>query len=55
MIHKRPSTNKGKVIVIFEIPGAIRAERINLSVAGTEFIVVDHQIEMLDEAINGHR
>jgi 1,4-alpha-glucan branching enzyme len=30
MIHKRPSTNQGKVIVTFEIPGTIWAERINL-------------------------
>jgi 1,4-alpha-glucan branching enzyme len=30
MIHKRPSTSKGKVIVTFEIPGTVWAERINL-------------------------
>jgi 1,4-alpha-glucan branching enzyme len=30
MIRKRPSTNKGKVIVTFEISGTIWAERINL-------------------------
>jgi 1,4-alpha-glucan branching enzyme len=30
MIHKRSSLNKGKVIVTFEIPGSIWAERINL-------------------------
>jgi hypothetical protein len=30
MIRKRPSPNKGKVIVTFEIPGMIWAERINL-------------------------
>ena len=30
MIYKRPSTNKSKVIVTFEIPGTIWAERINL-------------------------
>jgi 1,4-alpha-glucan branching enzyme len=30
MIHKRRSPNKGKVIVTFEIPGTIWAERINL-------------------------
>ncbi len=30
MIRKRGSPNKGKVIVIFEIPGSIWAERINL-------------------------
>lgn len=30
MIRKRPSTNKGKVIVTSEIPGTIWAERINL-------------------------
>jgi hypothetical protein len=30
MIHKRRSPDTGKVIVIFEIPGTIWAERINL-------------------------
>jgi 1,4-alpha-glucan branching enzyme len=30
MIIKRPSTNKGKVVVTFEIPGAVWAERIHL-------------------------
>jgi hypothetical protein len=30
MIYKRPSTNKGKVIVTFEIPGTIWVERIHL-------------------------
>jgi len=30
MIHKRHSPNEGKVIVIFEIPGTVWAERINL-------------------------
>lgn len=30
MICKRPSPNKGKVIVTFEIPGTIWAEQINL-------------------------
>ena len=30
MIYKQPSTNKSKVIVTFEIPGTIWAERINL-------------------------
>jgi 1,4-alpha-glucan branching enzyme len=30
MIHKRVSANQGKVIVTFEIPGTVWAERINL-------------------------
>jgi 1,4-alpha-glucan branching enzyme len=30
MIEKRPSPNSGKVIVYFEIPGTIWADRINL-------------------------
>lgn len=30
MIHKRPSTNENKVIVTFEIPGSVWAERIHL-------------------------
>lgn len=30
MIHKRRSPNHGKVLVTFEIPGTIWAERINL-------------------------
>jgi 1,4-alpha-glucan branching enzyme len=30
MIHKRPSPSPGKVLVAFEIPGTVWAERINL-------------------------
>jgi 1,4-alpha-glucan branching enzyme len=30
MIHKRHSVNPGKVVVVFEIPGTIWADRINL-------------------------
>lgn len=30
MIHKRPSTNENRVIVTFEIPGSIWADRIHL-------------------------
>ena len=30
MIRKRPASNEGKVIVEFEVPGSVWAERINL-------------------------
>ena len=30
MIHKRPSTNKGKIVITFAIPGSLWADRVHL-------------------------
>lgn len=30
MIHKRPSTDEGKVVITFEIPGSVWADQIHL-------------------------
>ena len=30
MIHKRPSDHEGKVVIVFEIPGSVWADRIHL-------------------------